>query len=99
MTTIISTPSIPRPIHPMNFADPRRRNVVHTAPSTREEMFVKAADFDFGAFTNISSLVDGAVWTTFLLLGSAKFMGWIGRGILGVLMIVEIGRATCRNKE
>src|SRR5690625_5940146 len=43
----------------------------------------KAADFDFGAFTNISSLVDGAVWTTFLLLGSAKFMGWIGLGILG----------------
>lgn len=50
----------------------------------------KAADFDFGAFTNISSLVDGAVWTTFILIGSAKFMGWFGLGMLGILMVIAI---------
>src|SRR5690625_6943196 len=32
----------------------------------------KAADFDFGSFTNISSLVDGVVWITFILIGDGK---------------------------
>src|SRR5690625_2069249 len=48
----------------------------------------KIAGFDLESFTHISSLVDGAVCTTFMFIGSAKLAGSIGIGSIGLLMML-----------
>jgi len=45
------------------------------------------ADFDTGSNTIISSLIDGAVWTTFIFAGSGKWLGWLGIGMIGITSI------------
>ncbi|QKY69712.1 PTS galactitol transporter subunit IIC [Lentibacillus sp. CBA3610] len=43
------------------------------------------ADFDTGTNTIISSLIDGAVWTTFIFTGSGQWLGWFGIGLIGIM--------------
>jgi len=48
----------------------------------------KAASFDMGTNTSISSLVDGAVWTTFIFVGLAKLISWYGIGFIGLIVLL-----------
>ncbi|GAB4074096.1 PTS galactitol transporter subunit IIC [Barrientosiimonas marina] len=43
-----------------------------------------AADFDMEGYTRISSLVDGAVWTTGIFAGLGKLLNWYGIGLIGL---------------
>lgn len=43
-----------------------------------------AANFDLAGNASISSLVDGAVWTTFIFVGLAKLLSWGGITLIGV---------------
>jgi PTS system galactitol-specific IIC component len=45
-----------------------------------------AAGFDMGTNTSISSLVDGAVWTTLIFVGLAKLISWYGIGLIGLII-------------
>lgn len=44
-----------------------------------------AANFNLGDNSSISSLVDGAVWTTGLFVGLGEWLGWIGIGLVGLI--------------
>ncbi|WP_229683107.1 PTS galactitol transporter subunit IIC [Virgibacillus oceani] len=46
-----------------------------------------AANFDMGANTSISALVDGAVWTTFVFVWLPKVFSWFGIGVLGLVIL------------
>ncbi len=43
-----------------------------------------ASDFDIGNNSSVSSLVDGAVWTTALFAGLGKLLSWYGIGAIGL---------------
>lgn len=58
-----------------------------------------AAKFEFGSLTEITSLVDGAVWTTFLFIGMARYIGWFGIGILAILLIFALFQAKNKDKR
>lgn len=47
----------------------------------------QAASFDMGANSSISSLVDGAVWTTYIFVGITKIISWYGIGIMGLIIL------------
>ncbi|WP_082304886.1 PTS galactitol transporter subunit IIC [Planococcus glaciei] len=46
-----------------------------------------ASNFDMGENTSISSLIDGAVWTTFLFVWIPKILSWYGLSALGLLIL------------
>lgn len=46
-----------------------------------------ASNFDMGENTSISSLIDGAVWTTFLFVWIPKILSWYGMSALGLLIL------------
>lgn len=46
-----------------------------------------AANFDLAGNASISSLVDGAVWTTFIFVGLAKILSWGGITIIGAVAL------------
>ncbi|MFD1449062.1 PTS galactitol transporter subunit IIC [Oceanobacillus profundus] len=46
-----------------------------------------AANFSMGANSSISSLVDGAVWTTFIFVWLPKIFSWFGIGALGLIIL------------
>lgn len=49
-----------------------------------------AAHFNMEPNTTISSLVDGAVWTTFLFAGLGKLMSWYGIGFIGMCALIGL---------
>ncbi|OCA87792.1 PTS galactitol transporter subunit IIC [Bacillus sp. FJAT-27225] len=49
-----------------------------------------AANFDMAGNTSISSLVDGAVWTTLVFVGLAKILSWGGITIIGVVALAGL---------
>lgn len=54
------------------------------------------ASFDLGGNTSISSLVDGAIWTTFVFAGSAKlaipWIGSVGVGLASLVGLVKLNK-------
>lgn len=46
-----------------------------------------ASNFDMGENTSISSLIDGAVWTTFIFVWIPKIFSWYGMSALGLLIL------------
>lgn len=50
----------------------------------------KMASFDMGTNTSISALVDGAVWTTVIFIGSVKILSWFGIGLLGLIILLGL---------
>lgn len=46
-----------------------------------------ASNFEMGSNTSISSLIDGAVWTTFLFVWIPKIISWYGMIGLGLLIL------------
>lgn len=49
-----------------------------------------AANFDMGTNTSISSLIDGAVWTTFLFAGLGSLLSWYGIALIGVCALIGL---------
>ncbi|KIY20576.1 MULTISPECIES: PTS galactitol transporter subunit IIC [Mesobacillus] len=47
----------------------------------------KSANFDMGNNQSISSLVDGAVWTTFLFVWLPKIFSWYSIALIGVIVL------------
>jgi len=48
------------------------------------------AGFDMGSATSISSLVDGAVWTTFPFVFLSNLLSWGGIGAIGVVVLAAM---------
>lgn len=46
-----------------------------------------ASNFEMGENTSISSLIDGAVWTTFIFVWIPKIFSWYGMSALGLLVL------------
>ncbi|MBX0316269.1 PTS transporter subunit IIC [Planococcus liqunii] len=46
-----------------------------------------ASNFDMGENSSISSLIDGAVWTTFIFVWIPKILSWYGMSALGLLIL------------
>lgn len=49
-----------------------------------------AANFDLAGNTSISSLVDGAVWTTFIFVGLGKVLSWVGIGLIAIVALAGL---------
>ncbi|TWT25996.1 PTS galactitol transporter subunit IIC [Planomicrobium sp. CPCC 101110] len=49
-----------------------------------------AANFEMGANTSISSLIDGAVWTTFIFVWVPKILNWYGMIALGLIILLGL---------
>ncbi|TWT09255.1 PTS galactitol transporter subunit IIC [Planomicrobium sp. CPCC 101079] len=49
-----------------------------------------AANFEMGANTSISSLIDGAVWTTFIFVWIPKILSWYGMIALGLIILLGL---------
>ncbi|PSL40997.1 PTS system IIC component (Gat family) [Planomicrobium soli] len=49
-----------------------------------------AANFEMGANTSISSLIDGAVWTTFVFVWIPKILSWYGMIALGLIILMGL---------
>lgn len=49
-----------------------------------------AANFDLAGNTSISSLVDGAVWTTFIFVGLGKVLSWGGIGLIAIVALAGL---------
>jgi galactitol PTS system EIIC component len=49
-----------------------------------------AAKFDMAGNSSISSLIDGAVWTTFLFVGLAKILNWAGITLIGLVALAGL---------
>jgi galactitol PTS system EIIC component len=49
-----------------------------------------AAQFNMELNTTISSLVDGAVWTTFLFAGLGKLLSWYGIAFIGMCALIGL---------
>ncbi|MFW7371993.1 PTS galactitol transporter subunit IIC [Vagococcus fluvialis] len=49
-----------------------------------------AANFDLAGNTSISSLVDGAVWTTFIFVGLGKVLSWVGIGLIAIIALAGL---------
>ena len=48
------------------------------------------ANFDLAGNTSISSLVDGAVWTTFIFVGLGKVLSWVGIGLIAIVALAGL---------
>ena len=48
------------------------------------------AGFNLGGNSSISSLVDGAVWTTFIFVWLAKMISWFGIGMIGICVLIGL---------
>lgn len=49
-----------------------------------------AANFAMGENSSISSLVDGAVWSTFVFVWLPKMFSWFGMGALGLIILLAL---------
>ncbi|MEN1967361.1 PTS transporter subunit IIC [Lentibacillus sp. N15] len=49
-----------------------------------------AAGFETGGHSSFSSLVDGAVWTTFMFISFVKVLNWYGIGIIGFAILMGL---------
>ncbi|MGL5694222.1 MAG: PTS transporter subunit IIC, partial [Peptostreptococcaceae bacterium] len=50
----------------------------------------RAANFDLGGNSTITTLTEGGLWTTFVYMQSAQKLGFIGLGILCVIFIAGL---------
>src|SRR5690606_22075749 len=47
-----------------------------------------AANFDLGGNTSITVLSDGGLWSTILFAGLGDVIGWIGIGLIFVIVLI-----------